>query len=105
MGSHHGRNLAFDAEADDLSILRVGGGSDPQAVASAISNAFYEMTTVTIRAVGASAVNQAVKAIAISRGYIAPRGLDVTCRIGFTNVDGRDGKDPISAIVFRLTAD
>jgi stage V sporulation protein S len=102
---YHGRNLAHDTLVDDASIIRVGSGSDPQSVASAISNAFYESTEVTMRAVGAAAVNQAVKAIAISRGYIAPRGLDVNCRVGFTNVESRNGKDPISAIVFRLSLD
>lgn len=102
--SHYGRNLAHDNALDVEGVIRVSGGSDPQAVASAISNAFYESNDVVMRAVGASAVNQAVKAVAISRGYIAPRGLDVTCRIGFTNVEGRDGGDPISAIVFRLSA-
>jgi stage V sporulation protein S len=103
MPQYHGRNLAYDSEHDDSSIIRVGSSSDPQAVASAISNAFYDSVEVTMRAVGAAAVNQAVKAIAISRGYIAPRGLDVNCRIGFTNIESRDGGDPISAIVFRLS--
>ena len=56
-----------------------------------------------MRAVGAAAVNQAVKAIAIARGYIASRGVDMVCRPGFTNVPGKDGKDSISAMVFRLT--
>jgi stage V sporulation protein S len=99
---HHGRNFAYDEATDPDNIIRVGGGSDPQAVASAISNAFYEDREVTMRAVGAAAVNQAVKAIAISRGYIAPRGLDLVCRPGFTNIQSRDSKEPISAIVFRL---
>jgi stage V sporulation protein S len=103
MSQYHGRNLAYDTGHDDSTILRVGSGSDPQSVATAISNAFYESNEVTMRAVGAAAVNQAVKAIAISRGYIAPRGLDVNCRVGFTNVDSRDGGEPISAIVFRLS--
>lgn len=96
------RNLAVDDAADPDDVIRVGGGSDPSAVASAISNAFYERQEVTLRAVGASAVNQANKAIAIARGYIAPRGLDLYCRQGFANVPGRGGED-ISAIVFRLS--
>jgi len=97
------RNLAVDDDADPDSVIRVGGGSDPSAVASAISNAFYEKQEVVLRAVGASAVNQANKAIAIARGYIAPRGLDLYCRQGFANVPGRDGQDSISSIVFRLS--
>lgn len=103
---HANRNLAYDEELDSAFIIKVGAGSDPQAVASSISNAFYDSNEVTIRAVGAAAVNQAVKAVAIARGYIATRGLDLICRPGFTNVDARDGgKDSISAIVLRLLLD
>lgn len=82
--------------------LRVGGGSNPQSVASAIAHAIYDNRQVKLRAVGASAVNQAVKAIAIARGYVAPRGLDLTCKPGFTSIESRDGE--ISAIVFAITA-
>ena len=82
-------------------VLRVGAGSNPQAVASAIAHAIYEKQSCKVRAVGAGAVNQAVKAIAIARGYVAPRGLDLTCRPGFTTVDSRDGQ--ISAIVFTIS--
>lgn len=83
-------------------FLRVGGGSNPQSVASAIAHAIYDARQVKLRAVGASAVNQAVKAIAIARGYVAPRGLDLTCKPGFTEIESHEGK--ISAIIFDLTA-
>jgi stage V sporulation protein S len=93
----------MDEQQDPSEIIRVGGSSDPLGVASAISNVFYNQNEVVLRAVGAASVNQAVKAIAIARGYVATRGVDLICRPGFTNVDGRDGKDSISAIVFRLS--
>lgn len=83
-------------------FLRVSAGSNPQSVASAIAHAIYENKQVKLRAVGAGAVNQAVKAIAISRGYVAPRGLDLTCKPGFTTIESRDGE--ISAIVFAISA-
>ena len=86
----------------DEPFLRVGASSNPQSVASAIAHAIYEKHEVKLRAVGAGAVNQAVKAIAISRGYVAPRGLDLTCKPGFTTIESRDGE--ISAIVFAITA-
>lgn len=89
-------------ESEEDQFLRVGAGSNPQSVASAIAHALYETRMVKIRAVGASAVNQAVKAIAIARGYTAPRGLDLTCKPGFTTIDSRDGQ--ISAIVFTIVA-
>jgi stage V sporulation protein S len=86
----------------DEPFLRVSASSNPQSVASAIAHAIYDKHEVKLRAVGAGAVNQAVKAIAISRGYVAPRGLDLTCKPGFTTIESRDGE--ISAIVFAISA-
>ena len=83
-------------------FLRVSAGSNPQSVASAVSHALYENRKVTLRAVGAGAVNQAVKALAIARGYVAPKGLDLTCKPAFTTIESRVGD--ISAIVFIVTA-
>lgn len=83
-------------------ILRVSAGSNPQAVASAIAHAIYENRQCKVRAVGAGAVNQAVKAIAIARGYTAPRGLDLSCIPGFASIESHDGQ--ISAIVFAVNA-
>lgn len=92
-------NLTVSSEEP---FLRVSAGSNPQSVASAIAHAIYENKQVKLRAVGAGAVNQAVKAIAISRGYVAPRGLDLVCVPGFTTIESRDGE--ISAIVFAISA-
>lgn len=88
-------------EEVDGDILRVGAGSNTKAVASAIAHAVYEQRTVKIRAIGAGAVNQAVKSIAIARGYTAPRGIDLVCVPGFSTISSRDGD--ISAIVFIVT--
>lgn len=82
--------------------LKVGASSNPQSVASAIAHAVYENRAVKLRAVGAGAVNQAVKALAIARGYVAPRGMDLSFKVGFTTIASRDGD--ISAIVFAVTA-
>ena len=86
----------------DEPFLRVSASSNPQSVASAIAHAIYDKHEVKMRAVGAGAVNQAVKAMAIARGYVAPRGLDLVCKPGFTTIESRDGE--ISAIVFAITA-
>ena len=90
-----------DVVPTDEPFLRVSASSNPQSVASAIAHAIYDKHEVKLRAVGAGAVNQAVKAIAIARGYVAPRGLDLSCRPGFTTVESRDGS--ISAIVFTIS--
>lgn len=89
------------SEQED-NILRVSAGSNPQSVASAIAHSIYENRQCKIRAVGAGAVNQAVKAIAIARGYTAPRGLDLSCIPGFASIESHDGQ--ISAIVFVVEA-
>lgn len=81
-------------------VLRVSAGSNPQAVASAIAHSVYETRTCKIRAVGAGAVNQATKALAIARGYTAPRGIDIAYVPGFTTIQSHDGD--ISAIVLTV---
>lgn len=88
---------------NDENTLRVGAGTSPQSLASAIANAVYDAADrqVKLRAVGAGAVNQAVKAIAIARGYAAPRGLNLCVVPGFATISSRDGD--ISAIVFTVT--
>ena len=70
--------------SEEQEPLRVGAGSNPQSVASAVAHAIYEKREVKIRAVGAGAVNQAVKAIAIARtdgGIVIRRGSDHVIRI------------------------
>jgi len=93
-------DIKKEGSSTEEHFLRVSAGSNPQSVASAIAHALYEKHEVKVRAVGAGAVNQAVKAMAIARGYVAPRGLDLTCKPGFTTIESRDGE--ISAIVFSI---
>ena len=88
-------------EEKEESLLKVGARSNSQNLAAAISHGIYDSKQVTLRAVGAGAVNQAVKAIAIAQGYVAPRGLVLYTRVGFDNVQMPDRL--VSAIVFRLT--
>jgi stage V sporulation protein S len=78
----------------------VKSSSNPQSLASAISHAVYDSRKVTLRAIGAGAVNQAIKACAIARGYVAPRGIDITVKPGFTTVSMHDGD--VSAITLTI---
>jgi stage V sporulation protein S len=68
-------------------VLKVSADSKPKAVAGAIAAVVREKGNVEIQAVGAGAVNQAVKAIAISRGFVAPNGIDLVAIPAFTKVD------------------
>lgn len=81
-------------------VLRVGAGSSVKDVAGSISQALLTADRVTLRAVGAGAVNQMLKAAAVARSYTALRGLDLVCRPGFENVESRDGR--ISAVVLHV---
>jgi stage V sporulation protein S len=67
--------------------LRVSTKSQPKSVAGAIAAMINDYQKAEVLAVGAGAVNQAIKAIAIARGFLAPRGIDVVVIPAFTNVD------------------
>jgi stage V sporulation protein S len=84
----------------DETILRVKGTASVPPLASAISHAIYDGKTVTLRAIGASAVSQAVKAAAVARGYVAPRGIDLALIPGFTTVQMPDGE--VTAVTLRI---
>lgn len=70
-----------------MEIIKVSSKSAPHAVAGAIANVVRENNSAEIQSVGAGATNQAVKSIAIARGYLAPSGIDIVCVPGFANVD------------------
>ncbi len=69
-----------------MEILKVSSRSIPNSVAGAIAGVIREDGEVEVQAVGAGASNQAVKAIAIARGYLAPVGVDLVCIPAFVNV-------------------
>ncbi len=75
-----------------MEILKVSSKSKPNSVAGALANAFKERHLVEIQAVGAGALNQAIKAIAIARGYVAPTGKDLFCIPAFSDIiiDGEE---------------
>ena len=75
-----------------MEILKVSSKSNPNSVAGALANVFREKGTVEIQAVGAGALNQAIKAIAIARGFVAPAGVDLVCIPAFAEVqvEGED---------------
>ena len=60
-----------------MEILKVSTKSNPNSVAGALANVFREKGVVEIQAVGAGALNQAIKAVAIARGFVAPSGVDL----------------------------
>lgn len=69
-----------------MEVLKVSSKSSPNAVAGALAGVIREKGGVEIQAIGAGAINQAVKAVAIARGFVAPNGMDLICIPAFTEI-------------------
>jgi stage V sporulation protein S len=72
--------------------LRVSSGSNTKSVAGAIASVLNDADKVALTCVGAGAVNQAVKAVAIARGFVAPSGFNLVVVPGFIDleIDGEE---------------
>lgn len=75
-----------------MDILKVSSKSNPNSVAGALAGVLREKGSAEIQAIGAGAINQSVKAIAIARGFVAPSGMDLICIPAFADVliDGEE---------------
>lgn len=75
-----------------MEILKVSSKSNPSSVAGALANVFKDKNIVEVQAVGAGAINQAIKAIAIARGFVAPSGKNLICIPAFSDIsiDGEE---------------
>ena len=75
-----------------MDILKVSAKSSPNSVAGAIAGLVKENGRAEMQAIGAGAINQAVKAVAIARGFVAPAGVDLVCIPAFAEVqvEGED---------------
>ncbi len=69
-----------------METLKVSSKSNPNSVAGALANAFRSSGKVEIQAVGAGALNQAIKAVAIARGFLAPSGKNIVCIPAFADI-------------------
>ena len=100
------KNLNRQKDAADLEgkasmeVLKVSARSNPNAVAGALAGVIRESGAAEMQAVGGGALNQAVKAIAIARGFVAPHGVDLVCVPAFADIeiDG-EGRTAIKLIV------
>lgn len=70
-----------------MEILKVSTKSNPSKVAGAIANIFREKGTVEIQTIGAGSLNQAVKAVCIARGFLAPGGDDIVIIPSFNDIE------------------
>ena len=69
-------------------ILKVSSKSNPNSVAGAIAGSIKEenVSKVELYAIGAGAVNQAIKSVAIARGFLVSSGIDLVCIPSFKQV-------------------
>ena len=70
-----------------VDVIRVAAQSRSTAVAGAIAGVIRERGRADVQAIGAGAVNQAVKAAAIATGFLALDGLEIVCIPGFADVE------------------
>ena len=68
-------------------VLKISSKSEPNLVAGAIAGLIKEYDKAELHAIGAGALNQAIKSIAIARGYVAPSGLNLICIPAFMDVE------------------
>lgn len=69
-----------------MTILKVAADSKVQSVAGALAAVLRDSGKAELQAIGAGAVNQTVKAIALARGYVAPSGVDLIVVPAFADV-------------------
>jgi len=84
-----------------MKAIRVNGRTNPKGCAGAIAKALRRGEEVTVQAMGPHAVNQAVKALAVARGFLAGDGIRLTCSPDFETVLSDDG-DNRSGIIFSV---
>lgn len=70
-----------------MEILKVSSRSNPNSVAGAMAGVVRQSGAVEVQVVGAGALNQAVKAVAIARGYLTPSNVDLVCIPTFADIE------------------
>lgn len=84
-----------------MDFLKVSSKSSPASVAGAIAGMVKDGVPVNMQCVGAGAVNQAIKAVAIARGFLIPTGVDISCAPTFSDVEiGGESRTAIRIAVY-----
>ena len=83
-----------------MEILKVSSKSNPSALAGAIANIYREKGLVEIQTIGAGSLNQAIKGIAIARGFVAPTGDNLCVIPAFNDIEiNGESKTAIKLII------
>jgi stage V sporulation protein S len=70
-----------------VETLKVSSKSNPNSVAGAMAGAVRERGSVDVQVIGAGALNQAIKAVAIARGFLASSDIDLVCVPSFADIE------------------
>jgi stage V sporulation protein S len=70
-----------------VEVLKVSSKSNPNACAGALAGVLRQDGAVEVQVVGAGALNQAIKAVAIARGFVVPSGIDLVCIPSFADIE------------------
>ncbi len=70
-----------------MEVLKVAANSSPNSVAGALAGVIREEGMAELQAIGAGALNQGIKAVAIARGFVAPSGIDLYCVPAFIDIE------------------
>ena len=75
-----------------MEVLKISSKSNPNSVAGAIAGLVKESNKAEMQAIGAGALNQAIKGVAIARGFVAPSGKNLVCTPAFIdiNIEGEE---------------
>ncbi len=84
----------------EIPVLRVGSSSPVRGVAGSIAHALRENEQIVLRAIGAAAVNQAVKAVALARSYLAAEGVEIVVVPSMQDAEER-GRAVVEMVVRR----
>ena len=85
MQVNRGRGILMD-------VLKVSAKSNPNSVAGALAGFLREQGRAEMQPIGAGALNHAIKAIAIARGFVAPSGMDLICIPAFIEIEIEGGQ-------------
>ena len=70
-----------------MDIIKVKANYRTAAVAGAIAGVVRAHKRADVQAIGAGAVNQAIKALVLATGYLAEDGINIVCVPEFVDVD------------------
>ncbi len=83
-----------------MNVLKVSSKSSPNSVAGALAGVIRDHREAEIQAVGAGAINQSIKAVAIARGFLSPSGIEIGIIPSFTDINiGGEERTAIKLIV------